>query len=197
MKLILFAIFSIILNSISSKNLKFSDIFKVDNSGKNFNTTNKTEYIYSTNNYHQKDQKDLQKPYYSTFGHEQRLPQNRQKIGKIGLKCYTGIIGISCDKMLDLQKERFFLACCAIGGLNSNKQIFDAYKWAKSNNYLINDKKSYKEFAKRISEKFQTNYHSDWKIKEKPENGIFWVEDSKEKGVFNPSGFENNINLKF
>ena len=103
-------------------------------------------------------------------------------------KCYTGFPGISCDKDLGLEKERFFIACCVIGGLTRDKQIINAYKWAKDNNLLINDEKPYKEFAKKISAQFKTQYHDDWKIKE-PAKGIFLVENSKE-AIFNSAGFE-------
>ena len=151
MKLILLTIFIIIFNSISSKNLRPEDIFKGDNSKKNF---------YIPTNY------DSVKP----------------------PKCYTGFPTISCDKDLGLEKERFFIACCVIGGLTRDKQIINAYKWAKDNNLLINDEKPYKEFAKKISAQFKTQYHDDWKIKE-PAKGIFLVENSKE-AIFNSAGFE-------
>ena len=61
MKLILFVIQNIIdLNLISTKYLKFSDIFKGGNFKKNFNSNNRTKTIISINDYSLKDQKDLE-----------------------------------------------------------------------------------------------------------------------------------------
>ncbi len=62
--MILFAIFNIIvLNSISNKNLKASDIFKGNISEKYFNPKNKTEFLNSINDLNLKDKKGLVKLY--------------------------------------------------------------------------------------------------------------------------------------
>ena len=180
MKLIPFVIFIIIFNSISTKNLKPVDIFKGDNSRKNFNSKSKAKSINSIKNYHLNGPKYLR---------GKGLP----RIYKKPLKCYTGIKGISCDKDLNLENERFFISCCVIGGLTNNKQILNAFNWAKKNNYLTNDKKSYKEFAKKISVQYKTHYHSDWKIKE-PKKGLFLVENSK-NAIFNSAGFGKKFNF--
>ena len=138
MKLILFVIFIVItLDSITSKNLKPSNIFKVDNPGMNFNTTNKTKGINSTNIYHLRGQKDLEDSYYPKIKIDPRIYNYRPPFkGR-----YTGFTNITCEDKIKFEKTYLiFLACCVKGGLTSNQQIFEAVSWAKKNKYNIIEK---------------------------------------------------------
>ena len=105
------------------------------------------------------------------------------------------------------------MACCVKGGLTSNQQIFDAFSWAKKNKYYREDifridfikinrgnviDIPYDELAKKISEKFKTKYHSDWKITSSKE-GYAFVVNSKLKVIFHPLGIKYllaNIKIK-
>ena len=83
------------------------------------------------------------------------------------------------------------MACCVIGGLISDKQILIAHEWALKNNYITNEndvKIPYKDFAKKISEQYKTNYHSDWEIEGLSYSGLYWVKDSTKKEIFNSAG---------
>ena len=56
------------------------------------------------------------------------------------------------------------MACCLKSGLTSDEQILQAYEWALINNYINNNKYSINDLVDKISKKFQTNYHNDWRI---------------------------------
>ena len=198
MRLILFAIFNIIaLNFISSRNLRPSDIFKGDNCGKNLNQKNKTKPINSKNDYILEDQKDLEKkiptPEIQIISRRAPPVNIFDEIWRpqIFFKKGTGFEGISYHKDLGLNKGGYFMACCVIGGLVSDTQILNAHEWALKSNYITNDNFvniPYKDFARKISEKYQTEYHSDWKIKGLVYSKIYWVVDSTGKEIFNSAG---------
>ena len=211
MKLILFAIFNIIaLSSISSRNLRPSDIFKGNNYGKNFNHVNKTKPINSKNDYILKDQKDLEKSYDSKYQNDTKeitisstnikdtikgpptnIKEKRYPNGNI--KKGTGFEKISYHKDLGLKDGGCFMACCVIGGLTSNEQILKAREWSLKNKYITDDnsvKIPYKDFAKKISEQYQTTYNSNWEINGLRYNKIYWVIDSTKKEIFNSAGLK-------
>ena len=212
MKLILFVIFSIIsFNTISPKFSNFSDIFKRSFYGKNFNP-DKTKPINSTNESSLEDQKDLEEPYYSNKGivkiknpiHKlSRRSIRKQKFKKVACKGprhigtayrrmrYTGIKGISSHEVLNFKKGSLFMSICVMSGLTSDKQIKKVHEWALENKYITNDNKlkiPNNELIKKISAKFQTNYHNDYKIIES-KNGHFYVENLEGKEIFNSDGF--------
>ena len=157
MKLFVFLIFYIIeLKLILSKNLKPSDIFKGGNSGKNFNSKNKTKSINSTNDCNHKDQEDYEE---SKEGKSDDSGDGGEPLNDIsgGIKKIEEL-----HKILTLEKQILFMASCLKGGLTSDNHILDAYEWALQNNYYGNDK--YDDLAKKISKKFKANYHNDWRI---------------------------------
>ena len=83
------------------------------------------------------------------------------------------------------------MSICVMSGLTSDKQIKKVHEWALENKYITNDNKlkiPNNELIKKISAKFQTNYHNDYKIIES-KNGHFYVENSKGKEIFNSDGF--------
>ena len=209
MKLILFVIFSIIsFNTISSKFSNISDIFKRSAYGKIFNP-NKTKIINSTNESNLEDQKDLEKRYYSNKGifkikipiHNSsklstRVKASSDKMPKLiqtpykRIK-YTGIKGISSHEVLNFKKGSLFMSICVMAGLTSDKQIKKAHEWALENKYITNDNKlniPNNELIKKISAKFQTKAHNNYKIIEY-KNGHFYVENSEGKEIFNSDGF--------
>jgi len=92
--------------------------------------------------------------------------------------------------------RRSFIACCIKGGLNNTQQILDAYAWALSKNYIKKDNYvniHYEDFAKKVSEKFKTIFHNDWKIRpSKTKQGHFWIIDAKHIKIFFDSAFPRN-----
>ena len=83
------------------------------------------------------------------------------------------------------------MACCVIGGLTTNEQIIKAHEWALQNNFIRNDNYvnlDYNDFAKLVSEQFQTIYHPDWTRDGSDDQGHYWVLDSNGKEIFNSAG---------
>ena len=169
MKLIIFSILNIIdLNLISTKYLKFSDIFKGGNFKKNFNSNNRTKTINSINDYSLKDQKDLEEQNDSNNPEGDGGSGGNNEGGNRG-ENLNGSSGPTMDhppKDIENQFENFilFMACCLKSGLTSDEEILQAYEWALISNYINNDKYSINDLVDKISKKFQTNYHNDWKI---------------------------------
>jgi len=69
----------------------------------------------------------------------------------------------------------------------------NAYEWAIKNNYI--DEKnviiSYKDFAQKVSQRFQTPFHSDWKVKGPSKQGYYMIIDSKRKKIFDYVSIRN------
>ena len=190
MKITLIVVFNIIsLISVSSKNLKPSDIFKGRNSEKN-----KTKHINSTNDCSLKDQGNFEGPkkdkeisiVIPVFSPDGVPPSDLDKEIKD--------IKVQNDKNLSLEKQILFLASCLKGGLTSDKQILNAYEWALENNYIRNDK--YDDLAQKISKQFKTDYHDDWKIR-KIKNQHSCDIISKRKIIFNYDKLRNDANKIF
>ena len=118
---------------------------------------------------------------------EDKNKQSQPKFTKKG----TGIETIDYQKTLGLKSGCNFMACCVIGGLTTNAQIMKAHEWALKNNYIRNDNyvnMSPYDFAKKISQEFQTTYHSEWKRGGSSEVHHFWVVDGNGNEIFNSAG---------
>jgi len=118
-----------------------------------------------------------------------------RRIKEIGLGYKIGNLRIFFKKS---KIRRSFIVCCIKGGLNTTQQILDAYTWALNNNYIekynyVNI--HYEDFSKKISEKFRTIFHSNWKIKSKKEH--FLIIDSKYKIIFDTATPINYGNFNF
>ena len=169
-----------------------SDIFKGNNSEKMFNLTNKNKHKNTTNNYSLKDKK------YNESLIQDDVIEEIEEIEKIEVKrkpVFGGppIIGELTRKNND--QNSYFMACCIKGGLTSDNQILIAHEWALENNFIINDNDgniSCNDFAQKVSQQFQTTYHSDWKLKGPSIKGHYLIIDSKtRKIIFDSAGFRN------
>ena len=96
---------------------------------------------------------------------------------------------------LELEKRVLFMASCLKAGLTSDNHILDAYKWASQNNYIRNDK--YDDLAKKISMKFQTNYHNDWRIKIFNHGHSCALVSERKKIIFDYNGLRNRAKKMF
>ena len=179
MKIILFAIFNLIgLNIISSKNLKSTDIFKGDYySEKMFHTNNITISNNSAIENFLKIKIFLKKP--KDTGIDTKLIKNKI------LNDMDRILNTNKRSKKD-EKINFYLACCSRGGLTSDNEFLNAYKWAVKNNYI---NISCNDFAQKVSKEFKTAYHKDWKIQGPSCKGNFRVLDSKLNIIFDSAKF--------
>ena len=168
MKVILFMILNIIaFNEISTKNLNFTYIFKGSNLAK----------------------LSFQKPGIIAWkvGPPTLFPIKVSKVNNACNKKKIGILTNNFQKNLGLIQGSNFMASCIKGGLTTEEKIREAHKWALKNNYIRKDNyvKNISDFAKKISEKFKTIYHSDWKIVGANDKKHFLVKDSTGKEIFN------------
>ena len=199
MKIISFLFFNIfVFNLTSSKFLKISDIFKGNKFRNVFNLINKTKYLNSTRFCNQKDQKDLEKPStYSNYSRITRAPITDDSKQAITIfKNDQENVNTKDNSFENIEKGSLFMALCVKGGLTSNEQILNAYEWALKNNYIINQNKvnmSWNDFAQKISEKFKSIYHFDWKIRNSFKEGHYNVIDSKFNIIYDSTGFKNNV----
>ena len=118
---------------------------------------------------------------------EDKKKQSQPKFTKTG----TGIETIDYQKTLGLKSGCNFMACCVMGGLTTNDQIMKAHEWALKNNYIRSDNyvnMSPYDFAKKVSQEFQTTYHSEWKRGGSSEVHHFWVVDENGNEIFNSAG---------
>ena len=104
----------------------------------------------------------------------------------------TGVQGITLQYLVPNMKEGcFFMGCCVIGGLGNDAQIQDAYRWALNMGHISSDtfvKINSIEFARLISQKYGTTFHSGWRIDGSEVCGHYWVIDNNGREVFNASG---------
>ena len=94
------------------------------------------------------------------------------------------------NQIQGMRKADCFLSVCVIGGLGTVKKFKDAKKWALSNSKLKKDNSIVSDkavLAKEISQKYNTVYHSNWKI-EQDKNKHCYVVNEHGRQVFNPLG---------
>ena len=144
-----------------------SDIFKGNNSEKMFNLTNKNKHKNITNNYSLKDKK------YNESLIQDEVIEEIEEIEKIEVK-----------------RKPVFGGPPIIGELTRKNNDQNSYF-----NFIINDNDgniSCNDFAQKVSQQFQTTYHSDWKLKGPSIKGHYSIIDSKtRKIIFDSAGFRN------
>ena len=198
MKIISFIIFNIcVFNLTSSIFLKISDILKGSKLKKLFNLNNKAKHLNSTIDFNKKDEKDLEEQTSESIS----TPATRA-IGDMSEEVKNIFTNdqenenTEDNSFENIEKGSLFMALCVKGGLTSNEQILNAYEWALKNNYIINQNKvnmSWNDFAQKISEKFKSIYHFDWKIRNSFKEGHYNVIDSKFNIIYDSTGFKNNV----
>ena len=110
---------------------------------------------------------------------------------QVFIKSGTGLKGVSHQmKLKGMREGCLFMAACVIGGLGSDKEIMLARKWSVQNKY-IRDSDTYvnmdaRVLAQKISKKFKTNYHANWKFKKGSRH--WWVVNEKGVEIFNSAG---------
>ena len=102
----------------------------------------------------------------------------------------TGLKNVPTQNRIEGMKSGCcFLSACVVGGLGTVSKFKDARKWALSNNKIRNDNYVNMDkylLARQISQRYNTVFHSNWKIVHG--KGHFYVCNEHGREVFNSAG---------